>query len=146
MAGRGPEPKPKDKRRNASPPQRGEWVNLPPLVDRVLPELPARDDGWMPRTGALWAAWSDDPVTSTFGPSEVAAAVEVAFLHDDYVRDPSAARIAEIRQWTDRLGLNPKGKRDLRYRLVDAPERTADADSTDEVAQRREERRKRHAV
>jgi hypothetical protein len=86
MAGRGPAPKPKDQRRRRNAPARGEWVDLPPVDEPVLPELPKRPRGtgrWHPRTVALWEAWRQDPATTQFGPAEVAAAVELAFLHHD---------------------------------------------------------------
>ena len=120
MAGRGPAPKPKEQRRNKSAPQRGEWVDLVPLTEPVLPELPdwPSDSGrcWHPRTLATWSAWRDDPATSQYGPAEIAAAVELAYVHDAFVRGDEKA--AEVRLRMDGLGLTSKGKRDLRWRTV----------------------------
>lgn len=128
MAGRGPAPKPPEQRRNRSAPQRGEWVDLPAVSTPVLPALEESWD-WHPRTAALWNAWREDPATTQFGPAEVAAAVELAWLVDEFatgnVRDPEgdekqAAReritAAELRLRMDGLGLTAKGKRDLRWR------------------------------
>jgi hypothetical protein len=126
MAGRGPAPKPKDQRRNRSVPQRGEWVDLPAVVEPVLPELPKRPRGlgrWSPRTVAAWDAWRMDPATTQYGPAEVASALELAFLHHDAVNGDE--KWSEVRQWMDRLGLNAKGKRDLRWRAPS--EHAADA-------------------
>lgn len=120
MAGQGFAPKPKEQRRNRTEPARGEWVDLPPLDVPVLPEV----DGLCPRAQALYDAWRADPVTSTFGPSEVAAAVELARLHDEFESggDPELKfqRVSpsELRLRMDGLGLTLKGKRDLRVRLV----------------------------
>jgi len=71
---------------------------------------------WHPRTVAVWSAWRDDPATSQYGPAEIAAAVELAYLHDAYVRGEEKS--AEVRLRMDGLGLTSKGKRDLRWRTA----------------------------
>jgi hypothetical protein len=120
VAGQGFAPKPKDQRRNRTEPSRGEWVDLGPLATPVLPELTELS----PRAQALYDAWRADPVTGTFGPSEVAAAVELAHLTDEFESggDPDLKfqRVSpsELRLRMDGLGLTLKGKRDLRVRLV----------------------------
>jgi hypothetical protein len=120
MAGQGFAPKPKDQRRNRTEPTRGEWVDLGPLEAPVLPELKELS----PRAQALYDAWRADPVTGTFGPSEVAATVELAHLQDEFESggDPELKfqRVSpsELRLRMDGLGLTLKGKRDLRVRLV----------------------------
>jgi hypothetical protein len=121
MAGRGPAPKPKEQRRNRHEPSRGEWVDLPELAEPVLPPLdPAHE--WHPRTTAQWEAWRADPASGMFGPAEVAAAVELAWLADEFASggnpDLKIQRVsaAELRLRMDGLGLTAKGKRDLRWR------------------------------
>jgi hypothetical protein len=120
VAGQGFAPKPKDQRRNRTEPTRGEWVDLGPLEAPVLPEL----NDLSPRAQALYDAWRADPVTGTFGPSEVAATVELAHLTDEFESggDPELKfqRVSpsELRLRMDGLGLTLKGKRDLRVRLV----------------------------
>lgn len=139
MAGRGPAPKPEGQRRRQNVPERGEWADLPPLEAPVLPELDSSRD-WHPRTTALWDAWRVDPASGMFGPAEIAAAVELAWLVDEFAtgnvrvegEDRQAARErvtpAELRLRMDGLGLTAKGKRDLRWRSTaehapaDAPE------------------------
>jgi hypothetical protein len=115
--GRGPAPKPSEQRRRRNKPERGEWVELPSLEKPILPELPKRGRGegrWHPRTVAAWAAWRDDPATTQYGPAEIMAAVELAYIHHSYcVGDEKAS---EVRLRMDGLGLTPKGKRDLRWR------------------------------
>lgn len=124
VAGRGFAPKPKDQRRNRTEPARGEWVELGPLEVPVLPVI----DDLCPRAQALYDAWREDPVTGTFGPSEVAGAVELARLHDEFESggDPELKfqRVSpsELRLRMDGLGLTLKGKRDLRVRLAPAAE------------------------
>jgi hypothetical protein len=127
MAGRGPAPA--ETRRRANTPARGDWIDLQPLRKRVLPPLPKRAKGegqWSPRTRRLYEGWRHDPVTATFGPNEIAAALEVAYLEEELVAGTNSLA-SEIRQRLDGLGLTPKGKRDLRYRVLfqrpaDAPD------------------------
>ena len=118
MAGRGPAPKANRQRRND--PTRGEWVDLPPLERPILPELPAGE--WSERTQTAWAAWRKDPVTGQYSDADVQAAIDLAYTYEQWVREPSAAIAAEMRQRQDRLGLNPKGKRDLRWRVTEPAE------------------------
>jgi hypothetical protein len=126
MAGRGPAPKDESQRRRRNEPARGEWVDLEPLAETVIPDLkdagPERE--WHSRTLALWSGWQDDPATAMYGPAEKAAIVELAYLTDEFVTggDPGfkfqRVTPAELRQRMDGLGLTAKGKRDLRWRTV----------------------------
>jgi hypothetical protein len=123
MAGHGRVPKPPEQRRNRHEPQRGEWVDLEPLAEPVLPEY---DDAWAEfvesrdregnpievRRGVslrMWEAWRSSPVTSQYGPEDVAAA---CYLAEAFHSLSDASRMALM----DKLGLTPKGKRDLRWR------------------------------
>lgn len=115
MAGRGPAPKDPNARRNKTAPQAGEWITLPPLDHPVLPELPVHD--WSDRTRNAWAAWRSDPVTSQFGPADIHLALDLAYLYESWVKEPTAALAGEIRQRQDSLGLTPKGRQDRRWRL-----------------------------
>lgn len=122
MAGRGPAPKPPGQRRNRSAPQRGEWVDLPPLKRAVLPPLRRRgkhEQPWQPRTRAMWEAWRRSAVTAMYGPDEIATAQHLAEVYDAYVLDGTGRMASEIRLLMDGLGLTPKGKRDLRWRVVE---------------------------
>lgn len=119
MAGRGPAPA--ETRRRSNAPARGDWVYLPPLEKPVLPALPKRAKAtgtWSARTRAAWAAWRTDRVTGEYSPADIQAAIDLAYLYEEWVRGADVA--AEIRQRQDRLGLNPKGKRDLRWKVASA--------------------------
>src|SRR4051812_49436060 len=98
MAGRGPAPKPREQRRNRSKPQRGEWVDLEPLEK---PVLPAADRSWSLAVKALWLAWRSDPVTSQYGPADLAAVRELARQYEDLKPNEQRLRM-------DGLGLTPK--------------------------------------
>lgn len=112
MAGTGPAPAETRRRRNE--PARGEWVDLPPLEAPVLPELPELAEGeWSERSRSTWAAWRSDPVTAQWSPADVAYALDAITLYE--AMTPSNAN--EIRLRMDGLGLTPKGKRDLRWRV-----------------------------
>lgn len=106
MAGVGRAPKPKGQRVNRHEPQRGEWVDLVPLVKPVLPAAHAK---WSPRVKLLWRAWRADPVSSQWGPADLAAVWDLACIFD-------ALQPNEQRLRMDSFGLTPKGKRDLRWR------------------------------
>lgn len=116
MAGRGPAPA--EKRRRQNEPARGEWVDLPPLEGPVLPELPEIEDGWRFDTIAAWEAWRSDPVTSQYSPADIAYALDTIKLHQ--AMTPQSA--TEVRLRMDALGLTPKGKRDLRWRVAEEAE------------------------
>lgn len=120
MAGRGPAPKPSNRRRRANKPTRGEWLEVSKPDTPTLPELPERSEdegGWSKRTTFTWDAWRFDPASTSFGPSEIAAAVDLAYLFEAYVRGETKLA-PEIRLRMDGLGLTPKGKRDLRIKVV----------------------------
>jgi hypothetical protein len=132
MAGRGPAPA--DTRRRANSPARGEWIALEPLRRPVLPMLPKRtkaEGPWSSRTRRLYNGWRQDPVTATFGDNEIAAAIELAHLEEELVRGTTSLA-SEVRQRMDGLGLTPKGKRDLRFRVLF--QKPADAPPPDEPA------------
>lgn len=147
MAGRGPAPKDPALRRNRTPPQAGEWITLPPLERAMLPKLPARAKGtgsWSPRTKAAWAAWRADPVTSQYGTADIQLALDLAYLYEEWVREPTAALAGEIRQRQDSLGLTPKGRQDRRWRLPPAAD-VVQLEERKTAAQRMEEMRQRAA-
>lgn len=130
MAGRGPAPKAFEQRRNHHEPLRGEWVAVARDAETALPTLPR--SRWSTRTKNAWAAWSQDPVTSLYGPAEVQLAIDLAYLYEEWVRAPSSSMAGEIRQRQDGLGLSPKGKQDRRWMVVrEVEEPTVDAEVTE---------------
>jgi hypothetical protein len=102
-----------DQRINNHAPARGEWVDLAPLTEPVLPAYPM---AWYKRDIAAyavpkhtWDLWRTDPVTSQWAPGDIALVLE---LGERYwrVKDPDRLRILTY------LGLNARGRRDLRWR------------------------------
>jgi hypothetical protein len=123
MAGRGPAPKDPEQRRRTNAPARGDWVEIKAPAKPVVPPLSkigaAPDGGWPARTKALWESIRKDPASTTWGPAEHAAAVELIYLHAEWTVFGPASLAAEIRLRSDGLGLTLKGKRDLRLRVVE---------------------------
>lgn len=124
MAGNGPAPADKSERRRRNKPARGEWVDLEPLEAPVLPEIPrcplrhpdtGEQEEWSDRAKSAWAAWREDPVTAYYTPADL------AYLHDLLILFEGMGRSSanEVRLRMDGLGLTPKGKKDLRYRVVE---------------------------
>lgn len=114
MSGNGPAPAAVRRRRNE--PSRGDWVDLPPLEAAVLPELPeivGEDEGWGPMARMTWDAWRRDPVTQMYSPADVQYALDAIRLYNGM----TAKTANEVRLRMDALGLTPKGKRDLRWRV-----------------------------
>jgi hypothetical protein len=122
MAGRGPAPKSPEQRRRYGQPARGEWVDLEPFEGP--PILREYDPDWatsvvITEAGAtevptgvrrqMWEAWRRSPVTTQYGVEDIAAIEELAA---QFYALPPAQRFAMM----DKLGLTPKGKRDLRWR------------------------------
>lgn len=151
MAGRGPAPKAPEERRRRNAPAGGEWIDLPAELTRaVLPTLPKRGKGqgnWSARTRAAWTAWRKDPATSQFGPADVQLTIDLAYLYEQWVREPKVNIAAEIRQRMDALGLTPKGRQDRRWRMpppaevVDIAEaRPARKSASDRMRELREKR------
>ena len=118
MAGRGRAPQENRRRRNV--PMRGEWVDLEPLEQPVLFELPEGE--WRPATVATWEAWRNDPVTAQWSPADIGFAFDTICLHNTM----NASGASEVRLRMDSLGLTPKGKRDLRWRLPKAEPEVAE--------------------
>jgi hypothetical protein len=108
LAGRGPAPKDPSQRRRYNQPLRGEWVDLEPLDGLILSKA---DEKWSGRVKRLWEAWRSDPVTSQYGPADLAAIWDLAEQFEGLSESTQTNRM-------DRLGLTPKGKRDLRWRTV----------------------------
>ena len=117
MAGRGPAPK--EQRRRVNEPQRGEWRELPPRNPAKPPAMRAAPaGGWATGTRAAWKAWWSDPASLVWTPAERDAVFQLAWLHHLLERG-EISRASEVRLRMDGLGLTPKGKRDLRMRVVE---------------------------
>lgn len=100
-------PKLPEQRRRYNQPQRSEWVELPKEFERVLPNF--RSSMTIPRE--YWNRWARDPVTTQWDEGDMVMAL---YLADHWDSVSEQARLSYL----DRLGLNAKGRRDLRYRTA----------------------------
>ena len=106
MAGIGPAPKSAELRRRYNQPARGEWVDLEPLEEPVLGPF-NRETMTLP--ARMWDGWRRSPVTGQYDDSDVEAIYDLA-------RDWAEMSFADRDRRMTYLALNPKGKRDLRWR------------------------------
>lgn len=102
-----------DARRNNHAPRGGEWVELEPLEAPVLPAYPIdwyrRDLQGIVVPKYIWDAWRADPVSSQYSTSDVAQVIELGSRYYRY-KDGERLRLMTF------LGLNARGRRDLRWR------------------------------
>ena len=119
----GPAPKQPSQRRRRNAPAGGEWIELPSTVEKpILPPLPRRSKGrWSARTRQTWDAWRRDPATAQYGPADVHYALDTIRLQEECARGRHSLA-GEIRLRMDGLGLTPKGKRNLRWRVAEPGE------------------------
>ncbi len=114
MPGQGTAPKLPEQRRRSNAPARGEWTELP--KSGVGPPKP--NPAWSARVVTAWDAWWNDPASTQWTEADVEAVHALAELMDDGL----VKHAGEIRLRTDALGLSQKGKRDMRWRIVEAEE------------------------
>jgi hypothetical protein len=121
------------KRINRVKPALGEWVDLAPLEKPVLVPYPT---AWF-RKGTreyavpkwIWDLWRQDPVTSQWSPGDQALALELGQTY--YAFKP------ELRlKMQTLLGLNARGRRDLRWRNAAETDSAAKADEHAREARR----------
>jgi hypothetical protein len=98
-------PKPREQRRRYNQPARGEWVDLEPLAEPVIP--PYEKGFSIPKR--MWEAWRRDAVSGQWGEADLELATELATHWKEMTFADQDRRLAA-------LGLSPKGKRDLRWR------------------------------
>lgn len=80
------------------------------------PDLPK---GMHPSTRAWWRAWVTSPQASLFTVTDWTRLRLLALLVDQYVREPTPARLAEIRQNEAKYGATPEDRMRLRWRFRD---------------------------
>jgi len=111
----GPAPKDPAQRRGRNVPQRGEWVDLPPVTHKV-PVMPRHE--WAAGSRLAWKAWWSDPASTQWTPADRDAVRQLLWITDVFERGKHSVA-AECRLRMDLLGLTQKGKRDLRWRVTE---------------------------
>ncbi len=158
MGGRGPAPADKDQRRRRNAPAAGEWKTLPPgregraprwplplPLPAEKPEVESRRLAWVKEQRRLWkAVWSKPQATEWEGAGldEFVARWVLLTIEVGSGR-LSLPILQELRQIEDRLGLNPKGMQDRRWRLGDPEPDEVKAEPGDATVSRLEDRRRR---
>lgn len=114
---------PKHNRVRRGAPVRGDWIDLEPLDEFVIPELdeldpPSNCEGvWPPTSRRYWESWRLSPVTAKWEPDDLAFAVDTITGHAEAAMGGRGIAPSEIRLRMESLGLTPKGRIDRRYRL-----------------------------
>jgi hypothetical protein len=88
---------------------------LPPRLDRHGNELELTEREWPDYAHRAWVAWWMDPASQMWDEADVETLERCLELRVEMRHTVAAA--SELRQLTDRLGLNQKGKRDLRLKV-----------------------------
>jgi hypothetical protein len=120
MAGRGPAPKPSDRRarRNADP--IGSVVLRFQPTD--APELPD-DIEWHPRTQAWWAMWQESSQADTFTQTDWSFLLDTALMHHAMWSKGQWTLAAEVRLRVAKFGATPEDRARLRMVFADADEK-----------------------
>lgn len=121
MAGTGRPPK--QDRRRANAPVRGEWKPTPGMgwQHGPIPECP---DGLMVTSREAWQVWMRSWFAAHWTQDDLPILRQVIRLFDKVERnDASSAELTQYRQLLDSYGITPKGQQDRRWTppKADAP-------------------------
>ncbi len=118
----GPAPKPAHLRRRRNAPVY-EWVKLTETYAGPIPELPS-GTRWTKGTRSWWATIWRTSMATQWDEGDVPALVELAALRQAMMRgDWRLSGYVEKR--SDKFGLTPKGRRDLRWIVTEEDEQRA---------------------
>ena len=123
MPGRGPAPKPKETRRGAHDPQRGEW-RVPDGPGWQFGEVPEAPDGLMPASEEAWRVWFAAWFAAFWTEDELPGLRQVIRLYDQVERG-EFQRASELRLAMDTYGMTPKGQQDRRWMRPKSEESSA---------------------
>jgi hypothetical protein len=125
MAGRGPAPKPAERRarRNADP--------VPSVVVEFVPveqpKLTARmpnGDPWPTQTKRWWRMWRESPLSKLFGATDWSELADTAVLHG-LLWSGHVSVAAELRLRVAKFGATPEDRARLRIQFAQADEADA---------------------
>ena len=129
----GPAPKPPHLRRRRNPPTY-EWVILKDPYSGPIPELPS-GIRWTKSARAWWATIWRTAMASQWNEGDVPALVELAMLRQKMMAGEfNLAGVVEKR--SDKFGLTPKGRRDLRWVITDQDKERAGVPDEQPVVRR----------
>jgi len=141
MAGRGPAPKPADKR--AGHARTAKANQLRPVtvefVPAVQPALPDSVD-WPAETRTWWKNWAESPLACTFMATDWDFLLESALLHAK-VWQGHLSHLQELRLRVAKFGATPEDRARLRIQFADATVRESRARRREAIDQTRQTRR-----
>ena len=116
MAGRGPAPKPAEKRLSRHKDEHPQVELGQPLAQGAAPKLP-NERSYSPRTRAWYRTWARSPQAAQFMATDWQRLQMLAPLVEQYYEVPSSSLFAEIRRCEAGLGCTPEDRLRLRWRL-----------------------------
>lgn len=120
MAGRGPAPKPANRRsRSKATTVAGTQLTL---VRAGQPELPAGVD-WHAQTVAWWQMWGQSPLSKDFTEADWSFLLDTAVMHSNFWSGGHWTLAAEIRLRVAKFGQTPEDRARLRIVFADADEK-----------------------
>lgn len=128
MAGRGPAPKPEDKRAR---------TNADPVPKTILPfrrsEPPALPDDidWHPRTREWWAMWAASPQAVGFTDTDWSFLLDTALMHHAMWGKQQWTLAAEVRLRVSKFGATPEDRARLRMVFSDPDEKPSGEQPTE---------------
>lgn len=131
MAGRGPAPKPADKRRRRN--STSGSTSLVPDGKLRGPTLP-RDIDWHPRTRAWWLTWRKSPQAQTFIDSDWDFLLDTALMHHAMWTAGQWTLAAEVRLRVGKFGSTPEDRARLKMEIdEDQDDAPASTDTPSDV-------------
>lgn len=122
MAGRGPAPKPAEKRaRRNKDPVALRIVESDPVAQPPLPELMPNGEPWPSRTVEWWEMWGDDPLADDFRPTDWSELMDCAVIHGAYWSG-ELKLAGELRLRTAKFGATQEDRARLRIQYAAADE------------------------
>lgn len=112
----GPIPKPKPSRARDA---KARVVKTTTIGDRVAAKPPALPKGMLAETRRWWDSWKTSPQAELFTVTDWTRLLMLAKIVDAYHREPTTARMAEIRQNESKFGATPEDRLRLRWRFRD---------------------------
>lgn len=130
MAGRGPAPKPVQRRARSNSDQvGGRSLRLVREPAPDLPSLGVDKDGepvaWHPRTVDWWDTWRRSELANDFTASDWSFLVDTALMHHAMWSKGQWTLAAEVRLRVAKFGATPEDRARLRITFADADERDA---------------------
>lgn len=125
MAGRGPAPKPADRRaRTNKDPVPTRVVQVERVTPQELPDdLLPDGEVWHPATLRWWRRWCESPLAQDLPAVDWSELEACAVLHHQYMQKRSFTLAGELRLRMAKFGATPEDRARLRIQVADADEK-----------------------